>query len=48
MQMRVEIDSIPERLDDGDNSRLEGRSGHDLKITNKRPDRTTASLLALR
>jgi len=40
----VEIDPVPERLDDGDHPRLEGRSGHDLKISNKRPDRTTAEI----
>jgi hypothetical protein len=30
MQMRVEIDAVPEGLDDGDNPGLEDRPGHGL------------------
>jgi len=40
----MKIDPVPERLDDGDNPRLEGRPRHGLKIEEKRPDGTAAKL----
>lgn len=39
MQMGMEIYSIPEGLDDGDNAGLKHRPRHGLKIEEKRPDR---------
>jgi len=43
-EVGVEIDPVPERLDDGDHPRFEGRSGHDLKISNKRTDGAAAKI----
>jgi len=44
MEMRVEIDPVAEGLNDGDNPRLEGRSGHGLKIKKNRSDSTAAKI----
>jgi hypothetical protein len=40
----VEIDAVPECLNDGDNPRLDGRSGHGLKIKKNRSDGTAAKI----
>jgi hypothetical protein len=44
MEMGVKIDTVPERLDDGDNPRLKSRPRHALKIEEKRPDSTATKL----
>jgi hypothetical protein len=44
MEVGVEIDAVPERLNDGDNPRLDGRSGHGLKIKKNRSDGTAAKI----
>jgi len=44
MEMRVEIDAVPEGLDDGDNPRLERRPGRSLQIEEKRPFGTAAKI----
>jgi hypothetical protein len=36
MEMGMEIDAVPEGLDDGDNARLKARPRHSLKIDEKR------------
>jgi hypothetical protein len=40
----VEIDAVPERLDDGDNAGLERRPGRSLQIEEKRPLGTAAKI----
>jgi len=42
--MRVEIDAVSERLDDGNDTGLEDHPRHGLKIEKKRPDGTAAEL----
>jgi hypothetical protein len=44
MQMGVEIDAVPEGLDDGDNAGLERRPGRSLQIEEKRPLSTAAKI----
>jgi hypothetical protein len=44
MQMGMKIDAIPERLDDGRNPRLEGRSGHGPEINKNRSELSFALL----
>jgi len=44
MERGVEIDAVPERLDDGDKAGLEHRPRCGLKIKEKRPDGTAAKI----
>lgn len=44
LHIGVEIDAVPERLDDRDNTGLECFPRRSLKIEKKRPDRTAAKI----